>query len=214
MPNQIDGRELERRCIGAHELRAVDGGGDDRRRVEGYAAVFDQWSDDLGGFREIIRTGAFSQTIQVDDIRMVWNHNTDEVLGRNQAGTLELEEDDVGLRFVDYPPEGAEGRVESIERGDVDQMSFLFTAERDEWHKDEDGNWTRELLQVRIYEISPVVFPAYPQTSAQVRSRLEELKAAASADGDQVDETAGDGDGQAQGRLDRMRRRLALLERE
>lgn len=149
---------LERRAEGAPMIR-------------GYAAVFNQLSLPIGyGFRERIETGAFAATL-TDDIRGLWNHNPDYVLGRTTNGTLRLNEDEMGLRIEMDPPETqlASHFLANIERGDVNQMSFLFRTLEDTWDEDENGDLVRTLLKVKLFEVSPVTFPAYPQTSVSVR---------------------------------------------
>jgi HK97 family phage prohead protease len=169
----IEGKEL--RNIVATELRTIDGG-NGKRKIEGYAAVFNEMSEDIGGFQEKIADGAFSSTIQNDDIMALWNHNADYPLGRNKAGTLTLEEDNKGLRFVIDPPDTQYSRdlIVSIDRGDVDQMSFGFRTIKDHWEMNGD-KVVRTLIEVKLYDVSPVTYPAYPQTSAAVRSKLEEF---------------------------------------
>lgn len=155
---------IERRYIPA-EVRA-----DDEGRIEGYAAVFDQWAE-IWNFKEKVRAGAFKKTIEESDIRALFNHNSNYVLGRKKAGTLELAEDDHGLHFRTTPPstDWTSGLLESIQRGDVDGASFSFDVVADEWHS-VDGNDERELIEVRLYDVGPVTFPAYPQTSVSVRA--------------------------------------------
>ena len=162
---------VERRSFPLRELRVNGTGGE--RRIEGYAAVFNVPSVPFWDFTEIIRPGAFSQTLMEDDIRALWNHEDSFVLGRNRAGTLKLEEDAIGLRFRIDPPQAqwANDFLVSIERGDVDQMSFRFQARDDRWTT-ENGRLLRELHNAQLYEVSPVTFPAYPQTSVQVRAVL------------------------------------------
>ena len=142
--------------------------------MRGYAAVFDQLSDDLGGFRERIRPGAFERSLG-EDIRSVWNHNADYVLGRVKAGTLELVEDERGLAVAIRPPDTQWARdfTASIVRGDVDQMSFAFQVVREDWQMLPLGP-VRELIEVRGFEVSPVTFPAYPQTEIGLRSLVDE----------------------------------------
>lgn len=157
----------ERRMT-AQKMKTVDG----TLKLEGYAAVFDQLSDDLGGFREKIDRGAFAETIRKDDIRALFNHDPNFVLGRTTAGTLRLEEDDYGLKIdVDMPDtEWSRGLRELIKRGDVSQMSFGFINKKDEWNESDSKNVIRTLKQVKLLDISPVTFPAYPQTDVSVRS--------------------------------------------
>lgn len=145
--------------------------------IEGHAAVFDSWSETLGGifpFKEKVRKGAFAESIGRDDIRALFNHDPNYVLGRNRAGTLELEEDDVGLRVRITPPDTSWARdiTTSIRRGDISQMSIGFVVEDDEWSS-KDGIDTRELKKVRLFDVSPVTFPAYTATDVGVRAMQE-----------------------------------------
>lgn len=145
--------------------------------IEGHAAVFDSWSETLGGifpFKEKVRKGAFAESIGRDDIRALFNHDPNYVLGRNRAGTLELVEDDVGLRVRITPPDTswASDIITSIRRGDISQMSIGFVVEDDEWSS-KDGIDTRELKKVRLFDVSPVTFPAYTATDVGVRAMQE-----------------------------------------
>ena len=145
--------------------------------IEGHAAVFDSWSETLGGifpFKEKVRKGAFAESIGRDDIRALFNHDPNYVLGRNRAGTLELVEDDVGLRVCITPPDTSWARdiTTSIRRGDISQMSIGFVVEDDEWSS-KDGIDTRELKKVRLFDVSPVTFPAYTATDVGVRAMQE-----------------------------------------
>ena len=120
----------EVRMLPLQELRIKD---DKDAVIVGHASVFDSWSETLGGmfpFKEIVRKGAFKDTIQEDDIRALFNHDPNYVLGRNKAGTLELEEDEVGLKVKITPPNTswAKDLTESIRRGDISQMSIGFVV--------------------------------------------------------------------------------------
>lgn len=145
--------------------------------IEGHAAVFDSWSETLGGifpFKEIVRKGAFNESIGKDDIRALFNHDPNYVLGRNRAGTLELVEDEVGLRVRISPPETSWARdvQTSIRRGDITQMSIGFMVEDDDW-RTENGMDVRELRKVKLFDVSPVTFPAYTATDVGVRAMQE-----------------------------------------
>jgi HK97 family phage prohead protease len=167
---------IERRFIPISELRATKDG--DTPKIVGHAAVFNKWSEDLGGFREQIKPGAFKKVIKESDTRMLWNHDSNYVLGRVSAGTLTLKEDKDGLSVDNTPPDTQWARdlMVSIDRGDVNQMSFGFRVEKDEWFEDKDGNITRTILEMReLPDVSPVTFPAYPQTDLALRS-LENWK--------------------------------------
>ncbi len=148
--------------------------GDKPPKIVGYAAVFNSLSENLGGFREIIKPGAFKNAILKDDIRALWNHDPNYVLGRNKSGTLKLEEDDKGLRIEIEPPDTtfAKDLMESMRRGDVDQMSFGFVTKSDRWGM-ENGETIRELHEVDLFDVSIVTYPAYTATSANVRSVQE-----------------------------------------
>lgn len=147
--------------------------------IVGYAAVFDQWSEDLGNFREKIARGAFTEAIRKDDIRALFNHNPDHVLGRNTSGTLRLIEDEHGLRIEIDPPDTQVARdlVTSMRRGDITQMSFGFTVIEQEWSEEEDpegGTSVRRVIKrAGLYDVSPVTFPAYKGTEVAVRSMDE-----------------------------------------
>lgn len=167
---------IERRLFAVEIRKAPEG----TRKIQGYAAVFNKLSDDLGYFREKIDPGAFKKTLKESDVRAFWNHNTDFILGRSKAKTLTLDEDDKGLAFQIDPPETtyANDLLISMARGDVDQMSFGFRTIRDQWEYNRSTDEvTRTLLEVALIEVSPVSIPAYPQTSAAVSSRAIEQAA-------------------------------------
>lgn len=172
---------IERRSIVLKELRVLEPNETvSEPIIEGYAAVFDSWSESLGGnepFIEKVVKGAFEQTISQDDIRALFNHDPNYVLGRNKAGTLSLQEDEKGLLVRIIPPntQWAKDLLVSIARGDISQMSFGFTVEADRWSY-EEGKDVRELLKVRLFDVSPVTFPAYTQTECGLRSQEEVLK--------------------------------------
>jgi HK97 family phage prohead protease len=143
------------------------------RKISGHAAVFDVEGDG-GWFREKIAPGAFADSAQVDDVRALWNHDANFVLGRNRAGTLRLHEDERGLAIEIDPPDTQFARdlLVSIERGDVSQMSFGFRTVKDSWERSTEGNGQdlRTLEKVRLFDVSPVTFPFYPETHVAVRS--------------------------------------------
>lgn len=169
-----DNREV--RClVRGLELRAAaDSKGPGT--VVGYSAVFDKFSEDLGGFREKITPGAFADALPRSDVRALANHDPTMLLGREKAGTLRMEEDKVGLRVSIDLPDTSVGRdtAESIRRGDMDGMSFAFTlddsddADDWEWNADVPVRTIKRFGQ--IYDVGPVTYPAYPDTSAAMRS--------------------------------------------
>lgn len=165
--------DLERRAFVAEKLliETRDGGGPVLR---GHAAVFNSLSEDLGGYREQIMPGAFADAIASDDVRALFNHDPNFVLGRNRSKTLILAEDARGLAIKIDLPDTQTVRdlvVAPIERGDVSQMSFGFQVRPggQDWAKDDEGRVIRTLKKLRLFDVSPVTFPAYPQTDIGVR---------------------------------------------
>jgi HK97 family phage prohead protease len=159
--------------IAVAELRVVAADGTPTK-IAGHAAKFDSLSEDLGGFRERIAPGAFAKSIQSGDIRALWNHDANIVLGRNKAGTLRLSEDSAGLAFEVDAPDTQLVRdmvMAPIARGDVNQCSFGFYTMADKWAK-VDGEWIRTLLECELFDVSPVTYPAYPSTDVAVRRLL------------------------------------------
>lgn len=155
------------------ELRVA--GSKSAPRLVGYAAVFDAPSDDLGGFIEIVRRGAFRRSLasnRLDPLALV-HHLPHLVLGRRSAGTLELAEDNHGLSFDIRLPETQTARelAVSVERGDVRGASFAFTVPKggDKWTVTGDTA-VRELLDVDLHEISITATPAYPDTEVAKRA--------------------------------------------
>ena len=157
------------------ERRSEDAGGG--AVLRGHAAVFDKWSFDLGGFREKIAMGAFAQAVKEDDVRALWNHDSSIILGRTKSGTLRLSEDRQGLAIeVDLPATRLieDMMVGPVERGDVDQMSFAFGTRKDSWEEFPDKPERlaeRTLLDVSLSDVSPVTYPAYPDTDVAVAMR-------------------------------------------
>lgn len=157
--------------IDGAEVRA-DGEG---RKLDGYAAVFNTEAVIWGLWREEVAPGAYSKTLQEHDIRALWNHDTNIVLGRNKAGTLQLAEDTKGLRAEITPPDNEWGRpvVDAVKRGDVTGMSIAFRVVKEEWQRPSEGSKDlpkRTIREAKLYEVSPVTFPAFEQTSISARS--------------------------------------------
>ena len=169
---KVDGAEVrskenlvEQRSYNS-ETRALEG-----RTVEGYASVFNSMSEDLGGFREIILPGAFKNALN-DDIRALYNHDSNYLLARTASGTLEVKEDDKGLYYRFEMPNTSYGNdlLELYKRGDLTQSSFGFTVDKDSWRL-EEGQHVRYIESVSsLFDVSAVVYPAYVQASSGLRS--------------------------------------------
>ena len=195
--NTIQKRET--RTIAVGELRVIAAADKMPGKIAGHAAKFDALSEDLGGFRERIAPGAFAKTIQSADIRALWNHDANFVLGRNKSGTLRLSEDASGLAFEVDMPDTQTVRdlvMSPIARGDVNQCSFGFSTTSDKWAK-VDGEWIRTLLEVDLFDVSPVTYPAYQQTDVAVRGLEQAMKSASPPPDDSY-------------RIENMRMRLKL----
>ena len=170
---KVDGAEV-RSLSEVVEQRAYDGelkAAVEGRTVEGYASVFNSMSEDLGGFREIILPGAFSNVLD-NDVRALYNHDSNYLLARTTSGTLELKEDDKGLYYRFEMPNTSYGNdmLELFRRGDLSQSSFGFTVEKDSWRM-EEGQHVRYIERVgSLFDVSPVVYPAYASASSGLRS--------------------------------------------
>tara|TARA_R110002096_G_scaffold40770_2_gene110788 strand:+ start:3709 stop:5004 length:1296 start_codon:yes stop_codon:yes gene_type:complete len=160
----------------------------DGMHLEGYAALFNSRSENLGGFTETIQPGAFRTSLRArNDIKFLWNHDTGAVLGSTRAGTLTLTEDDRGLRVSGLLPSTSHGRdaAELVRRGDVSAFSFGFSMPArggDSWNAE---GTERMLKSVRLHEVSLVAFPAYPETAGTATVRgLDKIAKRAEVDAD------------------------------
>ena len=146
---------------------------DDIPTIVGHAAVFNSLSEEMFGFREKIAPGAFRSAInQNQDVRALINHDSNFVLGRTKNGTLSLSEDTKGLRVEINPPTTtfAADLLVSIERRDINQMSFGFQVLAESWELNGDEN-IRTIEDVNLFDVSVVTFPAYPTTDVEVNLR-------------------------------------------
>lgn len=143
-------------------------------KVSGYAAIFNSQTSIGDFFDEIIEPGAFKRTIsENDDIRALFNHDWNVVLGRTKSGTLKLSEDKRGLKFDLELPNTTAGKdlAASMERGDINQCSFGFVATEETWDYTAEPA-LRTIHEVELYEVSIVSIPAYDDTEAAlVRSK-------------------------------------------
>ena len=145
--------------------------------MTGHAAVFGELSEDLGGFREIIKVGAFDNVLD-NDVRAFFNHDPNFLLARSSSGTLKLGVDKRGLKYSFDVPDTSAGRdlLVSMKRGDITQSSFAFTVDKDSWTENKKGTEIRTIEKVgRLYDVSPVSIPAYPTAndlSIAQRSRM------------------------------------------
>ena len=171
---------METRFLQMHDIQTRSEGESGDRIVEGYFAVFDEIYNVWPGVTESIRQGAFDESIS-QDVRALYNHNTDAILGRVSAGTLSLKQDAHGLWGqikINSKDTEAVNVYERIARGDITGCSFGFDIETEEREIHEDGSVHFTITKVNpLYEVSPCVFPAYEATNISSRGRdLEEIK--------------------------------------
>jgi HK97 family phage prohead protease len=143
----------------------------DGMTFSGYASVFNSPSQDLGGFIEYVAPGAFKRSLQSrNEVKLLWNHDAGEPLASLRGGSMQLVEDEVGLKVTATLPQTSRGKdvAELLRLKTIDSMSFGFNVIKDTWSRD---GQTRTLDSVRLFEVSIVSFPAYEATTATVRSQ-------------------------------------------
>jgi len=167
------------------EIRSIDGAefriAPETRKIEGYAILFNQESNDLGGFKEVILPESVNGVLERSDVLALYNHDDDKVLARNTAGkgTLGLEIDEKGVKYSFSAPKTPVGDevFDAINRGDLRNSSFAFTVADggQKWEKRGDS-FIRSITQFdKIYDVSPVYRPAYSDTTVALRS-LDDIK--------------------------------------
>lgn len=166
--------KIEKRFQSFEEIRTEDS----ERKIGGYAAVFNKEARISERLIEKIAPGAFRSSLS-NDIRALWSHNPDMVIGRTTNGSLKLAEDERGLAFDLSLPDTTQGRdaYTLIKQGFVSGVSFGFRVKKDSWTRGEGGApHLRTLEEVELIEVSPTAFPAYAETSVSSRSTEEMLK--------------------------------------
>ncbi len=167
--------QIERRFI-THEFRVSSDSG--KPKIQGYAALFgvrsDPLSGDLMGWVEVIAPNAFDASLATSpDVRALFNHDPNLILGRTASGTLKLTKDDTGLAYEIDPPDTQVARdlIISMQRGDISQSSFGFICLDASWGYDEvNGVEVRTVKEAILFDVSPVTYPAYLDTTSQARS--------------------------------------------
>lgn len=167
-PDNYEARSVR----GTVEVRSKEDG---KNTIRGLAAVYDSLSENLGGFRERIEPGAFDEA-NMADVRGLFNHDTNFVLGRTTSKTVRLKTTERGLEYEIDLPDTQTIRdlvLEPIKRGDVDQSSFGFIvgSGNDAWDEDEEGRLIRTITGFQeLFDVSPVTFPAYRDTDVGQRN--------------------------------------------
>jgi len=172
--------EVERRlATGRVEVRAASAADGGKSRIGGYGALFNSETVIGSWFREKIMPGAFAGVIGKDcDVRALFNHDANFILGRSTVGTLRLSEDDTGLQYeadVNAADPMAVGVAARIARGDVSGSSFSFRVKTEEWIYPDEGSADLPLRIIHeyaeLYDVGPVTFPAYEDTTSEARVR-------------------------------------------
>lgn len=187
---RLDAEEERKRIMTNRETRDFETQFEVREEGDGmtfvgYAAKFNEPSENLGGFIEYVERGAFTRSLKSrNDVMLLWNHDAGEPLASTRSGTLKLTEDEIGLRVEAKLPMTTRGKDLAVllRDGIVRKMSFGFNVIKDSWNSE---GTERRLKSVKLFEVSAVVWPAYASTEASVRG-LDKVAKRASVDADQL----------------------------
>lgn len=171
----LDG--IERRSVSGLVEARVSDSNPSQWQISGYGLVYNSWSEDLGGFKEMIAPGAADEVLAANpDIRGLINHNPDLLLGRTTAGTMRVSGDQHGVAYLIDAPDVSYAndlRV-SLERGDITQSSFAFRVAQGgaTWVEDPESDLLLRTITKfsGLYDMSPVTYPAYPATYSGIAS--------------------------------------------
>ena len=177
---------IERRYFSPEiEARSSDNGD---MVVSGYSAVFDVRSDDLGWFTEQIDKRAFDGVLSESDVVCLFNHNENQILGRESNGTLKLSVDGRGLHMENTLPKTTLGKDIDllVQRKDIKHQSFGFVVGEDKWET-VDGKEVRTILNIKkLVDVSLVTYPAYPDTDVAKRSLSQSKTSANVGNNDEI----------------------------
>lgn len=141
--------------------------------LTGYAAVFNSESLDFGGWKEIIKPGAFTRSLKaLPDVRAFYQHDTGGILGRRSAGTLRISEDERGLAIEIDLIDTQLGRdtLLNVRARNLDAMSFGMVPKKHAWDINEKRGYDLRILEdVDLHEVSVVTWPAYEDTTVATR---------------------------------------------
>ena len=165
----------ELRDVADHEVEIREHDG--TKILSGKGVAYGVWSLDLGGFKERIRYGSATETLEKGDIRILFNHDSKAVLGRKSAGTARFTEEKRGIIYEADLPDTADGRdvKELVARKDITGNSFrmMVPADGEEWKREGDLI-KRTITKMELTEMGPQTFPAYPQTNVSLRTAILE----------------------------------------
>lgn len=168
----------------AFEVRK-DEDGNEKKFITGYASVFYNGKPETEfrlakDFVERVAPNAFDEALKRDDVRALFNHDSNQVLGRSKSGTLKMSVDKRGLKYEIEIPDTQSGRdtLTSIKRGDISGSSFSFSVEKESFEELDDVT-VRTVEAVKLYDVGPVTYPAYAGTDAQARNAAPAFEARA-----------------------------------
>lgn len=161
-----------RRCFKTESLRVIEATDGGRPKIAGLAVPFGAPSEDLGGFREIFKRGAFNDSLAEDDIFVDIEHDRTRKLGRTSKGTVSFKSSHEGLRAEVTVPDTTLGRdtLEEVRNGTLDGMSIAFTDPVEEW-RGKEGDLTRHIGKATLRAVTLTSYPAYPQTAGTLTER-------------------------------------------
>jgi len=195
------------------EFRATIEG--EEKKLTGYGAIYNRLSEDFGGWFERIKPDAFDRALSENtDIKILFNHDPNLVLGSTKAGTAKVYSDSIGLVYDVVLPDTqtANDLYKSINRGDIYQSSFAFSVKNSEWIT-ENGKAIRELSDCDLYDCSPVTYPMYVNTSVNVRS-IQDVYNDYLSEISQSQEARLLKDGKNQERVSILAKKIQILEKE
>jgi len=172
-----DDKPYEMRVVGPEdtELRSLSVDGDEQRYVEGYGIIWDRETEIYSGYYEKINKNAFDKSLAKNkEIKSYINHSHEQVLSTTKSTpALQLEVREKGLWFKSPIPDTTYGRdlMELLRRGTIRGASFMFSINKNgETIRKDDKGFHREIVDAELFEIGPVLNPAYPQTKVGLRS--------------------------------------------
>lgn len=172
---------MEQRILKMKDAKIREEGG--KRYLEGYFAVFGETYQVWDGWTETVERGAFARYLATgEDVKVLWNHDSNIVLGSTGNGTASLREDETGLFGsveINENDSEAVSAYARVARGDVNGCSFGFEIARQEEWWDDEGIYHTKITEVDpLYEVSPCTFPAYKATSisAREKERLDDAR--------------------------------------
>ena len=171
---------------------------DQSATIAGYAGIFGVEYDTGRGFTESIDVRAFNKSLnERKDLAVVWSHDVDRVLGTQESGTARFAVDERGLRYeadLDLLDPDGISAWRKISTGKVTHSSFGFKVVKDKWEKRDRAPAHRVLKEVRLFEVSPVLFPSSMSTEVDVKRAASSFAEYRHADPDTIEKAMRDGD--------------------